>query len=177
MRLILVTLFVVFAVSNGSFLGLGKYLLPIGLNLKTEINQIIGDSLYVLQPTLGTLSECVGVSATEESRENIQNQISSIQTTLGTVFGILGNVINIDKIIEVSGPIDEIGNVLSNYISLAKSTCTTPEAQQAIQKIVDVTIGTGEDIANVLRDSNLLIPQTVFDSITNSIQVIRAVAL
>ncbi|GAB0099630.1 hypothetical protein DMENIID0001_155170 [Sergentomyia squamirostris] len=121
MRLILVTLFVVFAVSSGGFPGIGDILPPIGPNLYTEINEIYDNLLNTVEPELETLSECVGADVIHEFQEELQNQISSIQTAVYSISDITGNVLNINETVLVARPIEEIGILVPKIIGYANS--------------------------------------------------------
>ncbi|GAB0099628.1 hypothetical protein DMENIID0001_155150 [Sergentomyia squamirostris] len=149
--------------------GIGD-LLPIGPNLSTNINRISNDFLTALQPPLETLTECTAENATRLLKEEIRDQYTIIRDTV-TYFELYTNVF---KTVDIAGPIDEIGSEVSNFIRAANSTCTSSESRYAISTIGDVTIAATEELADVLQVSKLPIPQTVYDSIKKSNELISS---
>ncbi|GAB0099642.1 hypothetical protein DMENIID0001_155290 [Sergentomyia squamirostris] len=177
MRLLLVTLFVAVASTNGALPGLGavtNIANSIGgavssvTNLPNiVVNDIIVSSINSIAPAVQTLNGIDSV-ATQQFVNDLAIPITNIEAIVNSI------PTNPENVGNLATDITQVGTIVSNYITTVGSQ---PGAQPSVQQIADTAVKAGQDLTTALQASGVPVPQEVKDAITNAAaQINNAVA-
>ncbi|GAB0086050.1 hypothetical protein DMENIID0001_000330 [Sergentomyia squamirostris] len=173
MRLLLVTLFVAFASTNGALPGFNAVtntVKAVKFQWCTPIDSSVTDLLYILYNGIRDNFSCTAATPIKTLTDVDSNATTEfygqVQATMRNIKDVIGTINNNPQAFdELAAQITQLGNVVSNYITAVGSK---PGTKEALQQIADTIIKSNEDLATALKATKLNVPQNVYDATKES---------